>query len=115
MTKDLPHKADFLHNLFDTIPSFIFIVDHDVRIHHVNAAASKLLDTNKESVLFMRGGEALHCIHSTETPEGCGRAPACVDCVIRNSVKRSFQGNSVQRETTKFMLLHANGTKEVHM
>ncbi|MGE5809239.1 MAG: ATP-binding protein [Nitrospirota bacterium] len=108
-------KADFLHNLFDTIPSFIFIVDHDVRIHHVNAAASKLLDTNKESVLFMRGGEALHCIHSTETPEGCGRAPACMDCVIRNSVKRSFQGGSVQRETTKFVLLHPEGTKEVHM
>lgn len=115
MTKDLLDKADFLHNLFDTIPSFIFIVDHDVRIHHVNAAASKLLDTNKESVLFMRGGEALHCIHSTETPEGCGRAPACMDCVIRNSVKRSFQGGLVQRETTKFMLLHADGTKEVHM
>ncbi|HSA78197.1 MAG TPA: histidine kinase dimerization/phospho-acceptor domain-containing protein, partial [Nitrospirota bacterium] len=115
MTKDLLDKADFLHNLFDTIPSFIFIVDNDVRIHHVNAAASKLLGADKEIVLLERGGEALHCIHSTETPEGCGRAPACMDCVVRNSVKRSFQGGSVQRETAKFMLLHPDGTKEVHM
>src|SRR5512147_787512 len=115
MTKDLLDKADFLHNLFDTIPSFIFIVDNDVRIHHVNAAASKLVGTDKEIVLLERGGEALHCIHSNETPEGCGRAPACTDCVVRNSVKRSFQGDSVQRETTKFMLLHPDGTKEVHM
>ncbi|HSB34313.1 MAG TPA: ATP-binding protein [Nitrospirota bacterium] len=115
MTKDLLHKADFLHNLFDSIPSFIFIVDHDVRIHHVNAAASKLMGADKEMVLLERGGDALHCIHSTETPEGCGRAPACTDCVVRNSVKRSFQGGSVQRETTKFVLLHPEGTKEIHM
>lgn len=115
MTKDLLQKADFLHNLFDTIPSFIFVVDNDVRIHHVNAAASKLLDADKEMVLLKRGGEALHCVHSTETPEGCGRAPACTDCVVRNSVKTSFQGGSVLRETTKFVLLHPDGTREVHM
>jgi light-regulated signal transduction histidine kinase (bacteriophytochrome) len=115
MTKDLLHKADFLHNLFDAIPAFIFIVDPDVRIHHLNAAASRLLGAGKGVVLLKRGGEALHCIHSTETPEGCGRAPACVDCVVRNSVNRSFQGGSVQRETAKMLLLHAGGTSEVHM
>ncbi len=115
MTKDLIHKADFLHNLFDTIPASIFIVDRDVRIHHLNAAAVNLLSANKETVHLMRGGEALHCLHSIETPEGCGRAPACKDCVIRNSVNRSFEGGSVQRETAKLMLLHAEGTSEVYM
>jgi len=115
MTKDLLHKADFLHNLLDTIPAFIFIVDHDVRIHHLNAAALKLLGANKDMVLLKRGGDALHCLHSTETPDGCGQAPACKDCVVRNSVNRSFQGGSVQRETAKLMLLHADRTGEVHM
>jgi PAS domain S-box-containing protein len=115
MTRDLLQKADFLHHLFDTIPSFIFIVDQDVRIHHLNAAASRLLGVDKEMVLLKRGGEALHCLHSSETPEGCGRAPACRDCVVRNSVNRSFQGSAVQQETAKMLLPCDGGTNEVHM
>jgi light-regulated signal transduction histidine kinase (bacteriophytochrome) len=115
MTRDLLQKADFLLHLFDTIPSFIFIVDQDVRIHNLNAAASRLLGVDRETVLLKRGGDALHCLHSSETPEGCGRAPACRDCVVRNSVNSSFQGGVVQRETAKMVLLHAGGTSEVHM
>jgi len=115
MTRNLLQKADFLHHLFDTIPSFIFIVDQDVRIHHLNAAASRLLGIDKEMVLLKRGGEALHCFHSSETPEGCGRAPACMDCVVRNSVNRSFQGSAVQQETAKMLLPYDGGTNEVHM
>ncbi len=115
MTKDLLQKADFLHHLFDTIPSFIFIVDEDVRIHHLNIAASRLLGVDKEMVLLKRGGEALHCLHASETPEGCGRAPACMECVVRNSVNRSFKGDRVDQETVKMMLLHNGGTTEVHM
>ncbi len=115
MTKDLLHTSDFLHSLLDAMPGFIFIVDSDVRISHLNAAAAKLLGASKEMVLLKRGGEALHCIHSTETPGGCGRSAACVDCVVRNSVKKSFQGGTVQRETAKLLLLHAEGTSEIHM
>ncbi len=62
-----------------------------------------------------RGGEALHCFHSSETSEGCGRAPACRDCVVRNSVNRSFQGDVVQQETTTMVLLHDGGTREIYM
>jgi light-regulated signal transduction histidine kinase (bacteriophytochrome) len=115
MNRDLLQKADFLHHLFDTIPSFIFIVDEDVRIHHLNIAASRLLGADKDMVLLKRGGEALHCLHSTETPEGCGRAPACVDCVVRKSVNRSFKGDAVEQETVKMLLLHNGGMSEVHM
>jgi light-regulated signal transduction histidine kinase (bacteriophytochrome) len=115
MPRDLLQKVDFLHHLFDTIPSFIFIVDSDVRIHHLNAAASRLLGVDKEMLLLKRGGEALHCFHSSETLEGCGRAPACRDCVVRNSVNRSFQGDAVRQETAKMTLLHNGGTTEVTM
>jgi signal transduction histidine kinase len=115
VTKDLMQKAEFLHHLFDTIPLFIFIVDEDVRIHHLNAAASKLVGSDRETVLMKRGGEALHCLHAGETPGGCGRSPACVDCVVRNSVNRSFQGSAVQQVTTTMVLVHDHGTNEVQM
>jgi signal transduction histidine kinase len=115
MTNNLTQKADFLNHLFDAIPSYVFVVDRDVRIQYANASAAQLLNADKAGVLLKRGGDALHCIHSTETPEGCGRAPACEDCVVRNSVNRSFQGGSSHRETTKLMLLHPEGTSESHV
>jgi signal transduction histidine kinase len=115
MARDLMQKAEFLHHLFDTIPLFIFIVDEDVRVHHLNAAASRLVGADRKTVLMKRGGEAMHCIHAGETPGGCGRAPDCVDCVVRNSVNKSFQGNGVQQETTTMVLVHDGGTSEVHM
>jgi len=115
MTRDLLEKADFLRRVFDSIPSFIFIVDQDVRIHHLNSAASALLGVDRDLVLLKRGGEALHCLHASETPEGCGRAPACMDCVVRKSVNSSFKGDAVEQDTVKMMLLHSGGTSEVHM
>ena len=107
--------ADFLQSLFDAVPSFLFIVDPDVRIHHLNASALSLLDTGRERVLLKRGGEVLHCIHSAEVPEGCGRAPACRDCVIRNSVRRAFNGEHVYRETAKVELLAGTLVQEVYL
>ncbi len=115
MPKDLIHKADFLHSLFDTIPAFIFVVDRDVQIHHLNAAALKLMGTEKKMILLKRSGDALHCLHSTETPEGCGHAEACASCVVRSSVKRSLEGSSVQRATAKMMLLHGEGASDIHL
>ena len=114
MNKTLFDKADFLKNLFDTVPSLMFVVDSDVRILHLNSAAMSLLAVDKKAVLLKRGGEALHCVHCLETPEGCGRSSSCKDCVIRNSVNKAFQGEKVHRETTKTELVSEAGISEIH-
>jgi signal transduction histidine kinase len=100
-------EGDFLRRLFDAIPSLLFVVDADVRIFHLNSAATSVLG-DQDSVLMKRGGEVLHCINSYEVPEGCGRAPSCRDCVIRNAVGKAFRGEEVYRETAK-MALNENG------
>jgi signal transduction histidine kinase len=100
-------EGDFLRRLFDAIPSLLFVVDADVRIFHLNSAAASVLG-KQESVLMKRGGEVLHCINSHEVPEGCGRAPACRDCVVRNAVGKAFRGEEIYRETAK-MALCENG------
>lgn len=115
----MPHrsfkKADFLLRLFDSIPSLLFIVDSDVRIFHLNSAAEKALGAVRDAVLMKRGGEALRCILSTDSPEGCGRSAYCSDCVIRNSVGRAFVGESVYRETTRMELRTDEKIEEIHM
>jgi PAS domain-containing protein len=83
--------------LFDAMPMPVFVVDGDVRILEYNAAAARLFGSDKPAVLNRRSGEVFHCLHAAETPEGCGHAPACRDCVVRESVRDASQGRRVTR------------------
>ncbi|MFP3982175.1 MAG: PAS domain-containing protein [Desulfurivibrionaceae bacterium] len=93
--------------VFDALPSLIFIVDSDVRIHEYNAAAAELLADKRETIIRHRSGEVLHCIHSREVTEGCGHAPLCSDCIIRNSVYEASLGHRVVRRRTKIEIVQS--------
>ncbi len=103
-----------LKAVFDALPSMIFVVDDDVKIQEFNAAASDLLDVQGGAILKQRAGDVLHCVHSIETNEGCGRSSACKDCVIRNSVGQAFQGNRIVRSRMRTELLRDGGKIEVY-
>lgn len=107
-------KNDLLGAVFDALPSLVFVVDQDVRIQEYNAAASDLMMAERKTVLKRRAGEILHCIHSDEVPEGCGRAPSCRDCVIRNSVTEAFRGNRVVRRRTRIELIRDGNKVEIY-
>ena len=100
----LQEKNDFMRNLFDALPSALFVVDEDVRIQFWNEAAALLLGPNPEQAYRKRGGEVLHCIHATDVPGGCGRGDYCKDCVVRQSVNESFRGNKTFRGKTRMEL-----------
>lgn len=99
---------EFLRSVLDAMPAFVFVVDEDVSFIESNRAASKLLSATGGQILRRRSGEVLQCIHSSETPEGCGGAPYCKDCVIRNSVGEAFKGEHVVRQRAKTELV-SNG------
>jgi diguanylate cyclase (GGDEF)-like protein/PAS domain S-box-containing protein len=115
MNNSLFQNLDFLHVLLDAVPSMLLVVDSDVKVFHVNSAASRLIGNNPKTVIMRRGGEALHCIHAAETPGGCGHAASCRDCIIRNSVGEAANGNSVCRKDAKMRLGSANSFVDVHM
>jgi hypothetical protein len=56
----------------------------------------------------------LHCLHSTDVPEGCGRAPLCEECVIRNSVAKALQGNRVVRRRTRLEIIRDGNKIEIY-
>lgn len=107
-------KHDMLMAVFDALPSLVFVVDEDVRIQDYNAAASDLMMAERHTVLKQRAGEMLHCLHSTDVKEGCGRAPFCKNCIIRNSVKEAFQGNRVVRRRARMELLRDANKMEIY-
>ncbi|MBF0549880.1 MAG: PAS domain-containing protein [Deltaproteobacteria bacterium] len=91
--------------ILNAIPHMIFVVDADVVIQDLNDAAAQVFGIDKTTIKRRRGGEVLHCLHAYDVPEGCGRAPFCRTCVIRNSVTSSLQGQTVTRRRTKVELL----------
>ena len=113
MATDRNHR-DFLRAVLDANPSFMFVVDEDVRIVEFNQAAGRFLSAGRDQVLRQRGGDALQCLHSTETPEGCGHAPYCQTCVVRNSVKEAFRGEEVVRRKARLELIANEKIKEIY-
>lgn len=98
--------TSLLSQIFDAYPAPTFLVDDDVRVQLANRAGRELVGvsaTELRSVL-RRGGELLHCIHSTEHPEGCGRAEACRSCAVRGSVGAALERRAVERRQGRLEL-----------
>ena len=76
--------------MLDALPSFMFLVDEDVRVLDYNRAAGALMDAGAEEVLRRRGGDALHCLHHGQHPGGCGRAEQCGGCPVRGAVRKAL-------------------------
>ncbi len=106
--------SEFLKNLFNAIPSPVFVVDSDMRIIHFNSAASEILYETSVHVLMKKGGDALECVNARKSPEGCGRSEACKDCVLRNSVYEAIGGDKVFRRKTRMNVQTENGVNEIH-
>jgi len=101
----------FLRGVFDAIPVHLFIVDHDVRIMHLNAAVRDDLGLDLEKVHRMRAGKVLHCVNEPQAAAGCGRSAACDDCVIRIAVANAIQGSRTRRKEV-CMESEAGGVKK---
>jgi hypothetical protein len=100
--------------LLDALPSLVFVADRDVRIQEYNAAAVALIQAERETLLQRRAGDVLNCIHAKDADGGCGRGPACKDCVIRNAVTEAFHGNRVVRRRTRIEFLRGGEKLEIY-
>lgn len=89
-------------HILNAVPVPIFIVDEDVRIIDSNSAADRAFSLSGNAIRLRRGGDVLHCLHSRDVPEGCGRGPACKSCVIRSSVSNCLDAVSTTQKWMKF-------------
>lgn len=106
MILEKSEKTQLAKAIFDALPSMIFVVDEDARIYEYNEAAKRLFGASRNTVLQHRTGDILHCLHSTDNLQGCGRAPACKDCIVRNAIREAFQGAQVVRRRSRIQLNH---------
>ena len=117
MSLSVLQDAAVLGAILDAYPAPSLIVDDDVRALFINRSARQALGLDAEEAsraLLTRGGHLLHCVHASETPEGCGHAGACRDCVIRNSVGKAFATDSVYRSRARLQIETGGGVVEAH-
>jgi PAS domain-containing protein len=108
-------ENSYYRTVVDAIPMPVFVVDGEVRIRDFNAAALQFCGQGKEAIYRQRSGEVLHCLHSLDVPEGCGRAPFCENCVIRGSVTACLQGQKVSRERMKMEFVDGDSRKPMEL
>lgn len=105
----------FFKTILDAIPSPVFVVDEDVQLVRLNPAAQSMIGEPSGEILGRRGGDVLYCIHSLESPEGCGRADFCRNCVVRNSVTTAFEGRQVIRSRMRMDLVRDEDKASIYM
>jgi hypothetical protein len=115
MAKVFVNKEQCYRLMLDAIPLPVMLVDSDLRIVNLNKSAEELAQKTKTEVLYIKGGEVLSCVHSTDSPGGCGRGPLCGDCIIRNSVVEAITGSNVHRRRTKAELVSRDSVKVIEM
>ena len=96
---------DFHRVLFDAVPCPAFVMDTDLRILDCNSAAARLVGKGRRSMKRQRTGEVLRCIHAAEAKGGCGCAPACRNCVVRQCLHAASQGTRTVRRPAQMKLL----------
>jgi len=94
---DLLNQGDFLQTLFESVPCGIVVVDRDRRVQAVNNLLQRTFGLSSAEVIDTRYGEALRCIHASESQGGCGFGDFCRDCRVRNIALEALAGGRTHR------------------
>ncbi len=100
-------------SIFNAIPIPLFVMGADTEILDLNAAAIEFCGQTRDAIYRRRGGDVLHCLHSTNVPQGCGRGPACADCPIRCSVAKCLSGQASTRRRINLQVTQDGETKDL--
>jgi len=87
--------------LFNSVPDLVLIVNKERQIVFVNDAMLRFLQiTDRNEVFGRRFGEALSCINSGLSVNGCGHSEQCLSCGALKAVAMSQVGKEASEEFT---------------
>ncbi|MBI2419165.1 MAG: PAS domain-containing sensor histidine kinase [Ignavibacteriales bacterium] len=85
--------------VLNLIPNLVLILNENRQIVFANNAMLKYLNLRiSDSILGLRPGELINCIHSDDTEAGCGTAKNCMVCGAVKSILSSQNGEIVDEE-----------------
>ena len=94
--KQLLQEQDNFIKMFSAAPVGLLLLDENSIVSKTNQAICNLLLHEPAEIIGKRAGGGLGCLHSIETPYGCGFSGSCPDCVLRKSIESALKdGTSV--------------------
>ena len=90
-------------HLLDCLPDPVVILNQQRQIVLANRGFVQLLHSSPEELLGLRPGEALHCLHSDETPGGCGTGTFCRHCGAVQAIMKSQRTSGPSVEECRIM------------
>jgi signal transduction histidine kinase len=120
MNSNIPHPCDtvdFFRNIFNDIPSAIFIIDkHDI-IHFYNNTFEEMFGVLQNNALGKLCGNATGCEFAIKEGMDCSKTTHCESCDLRNNYIKSFKTGSVHRQniTKNFFVKGRPETKHFYV
>lgn len=87
-----------LVNITNSVSQMLVVLNKERQIIYANKQFCDLLSLSESEYLGKRPGEALNCIHSTQTCGGCGTTEFCRNCGAVNAILDAQQGVKSVRE-----------------
>jgi PAS domain S-box-containing protein len=102
--------------MFDSAPIAMVLVDQDRRVRKANRAAVAFGDRSAEEMIGLRGGEALRCLNSLDSPEGCGFGSSCDRCAVRRTVLDTHEtGESYNQIEASLPFARGEAREQLHL
>ncbi|MBN2401467.1 MAG: hypothetical protein JXN64_03620 [Spirochaetes bacterium] len=89
-------SSDFL---FDNLPSAIFLVDRNIKVRKINISYKALFSKNELDVINKLCGNSLGCSFAIDENKLCGSTSECINCAIRNCIKKAFNESENIQDT----------------
>jgi len=103
--------AQSVDDFLDTLGCPVLMMEEGHMLATANQQACNLLGKEKDQIVGKKQGDVLECIHARD-PGGCGLQVHCKSCVIRQSVKRTFETGQACRDIPAIPDLQQFGTKK---
>jgi nitrogen fixation/metabolism regulation signal transduction histidine kinase len=92
-------KNPLLTNILNTVPSLILVLNNQRQIVHCNTVIKNFIgNASMDSILGLRPGELLNCVHAFESEGGCGTTEFCRTCGAVNAILNSQLGRTDSQE-----------------
>ena len=108
-------KNPLVGALLDSFPESAVILNQQRQILFANDKLAALLERPRESLIGLRHGEAMDCIHATDQPGGCGTTRFCRYCGAVNAILNSQRSAAPDVQECRIQRRTHGGTSAVDL
>ena len=92
-SKVLNEKQKNIEAIFDAAPVGMMLINEHAIVKRVNDAIRQMLDKDYKQIIELPFGDALGCMNTVISGNGCGNSPACELCQLHKAVDTILQSN----------------------